>query len=229
LTKLRPSRQRFANRGKKRGATVISFQLSRPVQILLVVKGPGPSCERVGRGRIAGRAGLNRVRFDGTVRNVPLKPGMYRLDARLRAGGRLLGSAFVTIIDPRSPLKRYVRPECSLAKLAAAARPPRGPVSGLRDIVAFTEIPAPVQDKSPEPAKPRAAGAQSDDGERAEVLGELTPPSVGLTPPSVGLTPPEGGDVPIVLELVLLLSVIGLLIGLASGLYVSVRRGRRFI
>lgn len=192
------------------------------MQILLVVKGPGPSCERVGRGRIAGRAGLNRVRYDGTVRNVPLKPGTYRLDARLRAGGRLLGSSFVTIIDPRSPSKQYVRPKCSFAKLTPVTRPPRGPVSGLRDIIAFTEIPAPVQRKSSPPAKPKAGATPSGEGEQAEVLGELTPPEAGGVPIGVA----DGGGSRSVLELVLLLGVLGLLLLLVSVLYVSLRRGR---
>ena len=218
LTKLRPSRARFANRGKKKATTVISFRLSRPVQILLVVKGPGPSCERVGRGQIAGRAGLNRVRFDGTVRNKPLKPGTYRLDARLRAGGRLLASSYVTIIDPQKPFKRYVRPDCSPAKPAA----PREPGSGLSEVVTFTEIPAaaqPAQRKASEPAKPKEQDTLK------QVLGERTP----LEASGVPIAVTGDGASRSLLELVLILSVIGLLIALSAAIYVSVRRGRPLI
>jgi len=201
---------------------VISFRLSRPVGIVLVVKGPGPSCERVGRGRIAGRAGLNRVRFNGTVRNVPLKPGMYRLDTRLRAGGRLLGSSYVTIIDPRSPSKQYVRPDCSPAKLAPTARSTRAPVLGSRDIVALTESAAPVPPTASEPKpKPKAGGTQNAAvDELAQVLGERTRPEAGGVPINVT----GGRESRSILEVELV--VFGLLILFASVLYMSVRRGR---
>jgi len=188
---------------------------------MVVVKGPGPSCERVGRGRIVGRAGLNRFRFDGTVRNVPLEPGTYRLDTTIKAGGKRLGSAFVTIVDPRSPSKRYARPKCSPAKLSAVARPPQGPVLGHRDPVLLTAISAPVQRKSPELAKPKAGRTPSDDIEQTQVLGQLTPPETGGAPIDVAA---DGSRTS--LELVLLLSGIGLLIVLGSLIYGSLRRRR---
>ena len=187
LTKFRPSRARFVNRGKKKATTVISFRLSRPVQILLVVKGPGPSCERVGRGQIAGRAGLNRVRFDGTVRNKPLKPGTYRLDARLRAGGRLLASSYVTIIDPQKPFKQLRPPRLLARQTGGSARACLGSERGRY----FHRDPrTPVQRKASEPAKPKTR-TPGGAGERAQVLGERTPPEAGGVP--IGVS--DGGAI----------------------------------
>jgi len=165
----------------------------------------------VGRVPIAGRAGLNRVRFNGTVR---LEPGTYSLKATSRANGQRLWSTFATIIDPRAPLKVYARPKCSAVSvdLAAAAPPPRGAVAAVSGFVAT------VRGGS---AKPTAGRARSADGERTQVLGEVSPPGVGV---SIGAT--YGGSRKILPELALLVSVIGLLISLVLVIYGSLRRGR---
>ena len=195
---------------------MISFRLSRRARILLAVTGPGPSCDLVGRVPIAGRAGLNRVRFNGTVRKVRLEPGTYLLESRLRAGGRRLGRTFVTIVDPESPGKRYARPQCLPTDLAALVRPAFGAVPALDEIVAT--VPS-------VPAAPNSVRTQSVDDQRAQVLGQISPPGVGAS-----IDVANGGGSREILELVLLSIVIGVLISLvaviAAVIFGPMRRGR---
>ena len=45
-----------------------------------------PACVGIGRFTVAGRAGLNRVRFAGVVHGRPLGPGTYRISIRTTSG-----------------------------------------------------------------------------------------------------------------------------------------------
>ena len=96
------SRNRFTNRGKKRGATILRFRLSHATKLILVVRGPGPSCAIAGRIAFRGREGVNRFRFNGRIAGRPLEPGTYQLTLQPRGRKTKLGRAVVTIVAPGS-------------------------------------------------------------------------------------------------------------------------------
>src|SRR5437870_8877366 len=79
------SRDWIARTGpKRRRQTTLSFVLRRPALVEFVVLQIAPRCQQMGRFRVQGRAGLNRVRFSGRVGRRMLGPGTYRIRARSR-------------------------------------------------------------------------------------------------------------------------------------------------
>jgi hypothetical protein len=72
---------------KKRRQTLLVFVLKRAAIVEFVVVQVAPSCRRVGHFRVAGRAGVNRVRFFGRVGGRVLGPGTYRIRARTLSRG----------------------------------------------------------------------------------------------------------------------------------------------
>jgi hypothetical protein len=66
--------------------TTFVFRLSRAAIVELVVTRLAPDCRVVGRFRVAGRAGLNRVRFRGRIGSRVLRAGTYRVTARTLRG-----------------------------------------------------------------------------------------------------------------------------------------------
>src|SRR5918999_1679284 len=65
--------------------TFLVFRLSRAGIVELVFMRVAPDCRVVGKLRIRGRAGLNRVRFRGQIGRRLLRPGTYRVTARSAA------------------------------------------------------------------------------------------------------------------------------------------------
>ena len=66
-----------------------------------VVAQVAPECRRVGRFRIDGHRGVNRVRFRGRVGGRPLGPGTYRIKARTLPRGRaVVDTKFVVVMRP---------------------------------------------------------------------------------------------------------------------------------
>ena len=193
---------------------------------MLGVKGPGPSCELIGRVPIAGKKGLNRVRFDGTVqqearqtldgvtleftRQVILEPGTYLLELTSRGGKRHLARTFVTIVDPESPKKSYAMPHCSTADLAALARS-----SGAAPFLA-----EPVTRHGSAPAAQTSRGAGPNDV--STVLGDAFPRGLGSPIPRVD----DEEDSRALLPLILLAIVLASLLALLVVVYESLRRGR---
>jgi hypothetical protein len=62
--------------------TTFVFRLSRPGIVELALTRLAPDCRMVGKFRVAGRAGLNRVRFRGRIGRRVLRAGTYRVTAR---------------------------------------------------------------------------------------------------------------------------------------------------
>jgi hypothetical protein len=97
------SRSRFATRGpaSHRG-TKISFRLRRAAKIILVVRGPRPSCAVAGTKTIHGRRGLNRVPFSGRFHHRPLAPGTDTITVVAVRGDsrRELGTIPVQVVPP---------------------------------------------------------------------------------------------------------------------------------
>jgi len=98
---VRVSRTHFASRGPHRGTT-IRFRLTRPGAVELVVTGPSPSCDVVGRKWVPGHGGVNRVRFSGRVHGHPLAPGRYAIAVVVVRGGspRRIGKIGIEVVPP---------------------------------------------------------------------------------------------------------------------------------
>ena len=67
---------------KAQRQTTFVFHLSRAAIVELVLTRLAPDCRVVGKFRVAGRAGLNRVRFRGRIGRRVLRAGTYRVTAR---------------------------------------------------------------------------------------------------------------------------------------------------
>jgi hypothetical protein len=102
---------------------VISFRLRKAGRVMLVVRS-ADACEVVGRRRVAGVKGLNRVRFAGRVHGRSLAPGRYLIDVVVIRGAsrKRIGRVAVEIVRPGTPLTRAQR----VAPVAVACSAPAG-------------------------------------------------------------------------------------------------------
>jgi hypothetical protein len=87
--RLRVSRNWISQHGTKRQRhTTVVFVLRHPSVVQFIVVRISPDCHRVGRFRVVGHRGVNRVRLGPRVGRHSLRPGTYRLIARAVPGGR---------------------------------------------------------------------------------------------------------------------------------------------
>ena len=88
---------------------MIRFRLRKSGRVELVVR--GEDCAVVGRKRIRGHQGVNRVRFDGRVHGRPLRPGRYTISVVVtRAGERTrVGTVAVEVVPSSRRLTRAQR------------------------------------------------------------------------------------------------------------------------
>jgi hypothetical protein len=77
---------------------MLMFSLSRPAVVEFVVFQVAPDCRRIGRFRVAGRPGVNRVPFRGRVGRRVLGPGTYRIRARTLPRGRSLVNTKIVVV-----------------------------------------------------------------------------------------------------------------------------------
>jgi hypothetical protein len=111
------------------------FRLSRPALVELLFTRIAPDCRFVGRLRVAGRAGLNRVRFRGRIGRRVLPAGTYRVTARtLRPRGSTNMQTRLVIVG---------RPNPASGELAAA-RAANACAAGARDDESVTGVAAPT-------------------------------------------------------------------------------------
>ncbi len=105
---------------KAQRQTTFVFSLSRAAIVELVLTRLAPDCRVVGKFRVAGRAGLNRVRFRGRIGRRVLRPGTYRVTARtLRPRGATPVRVHLVIVGKPNP-----RPgELAAARAANACAP----------------------------------------------------------------------------------------------------------
>ena len=125
---VRVTRTRFSTHGPAaRRGTLISFRLSRPGKVLLVVRSGAGACEVVGRRQVAGTRGLNRVRFRGRIHGRPLAPGRYVIDVVVVRGksSKRVGRVTVEIVRPGTRLTKAQR----VAPVGAACAVPAGSAS----------------------------------------------------------------------------------------------------
>jgi hypothetical protein len=77
---------------------MLVFVLTRPALVEFVVSQVSPDCRRMGRFRVRGRAGLNRIRLRSRIGHRRLGPGTYRIRARpLPAGSSVLDVRLVVV------------------------------------------------------------------------------------------------------------------------------------
>lgn len=106
--------------------TTFVFRLSRAAIVELVLTRLAPDCRVVGKFRVAGRAGLNRVRFRGRIGRRVLRAGTYRVTARtLRPRGATPVRVHLVIVGRPNPLPG----ELAAARAANACVPVDKPES----------------------------------------------------------------------------------------------------
>jgi hypothetical protein len=132
------SRARFHTRGRGRRGTTITFHLTAPATVVLLVRGPSPSCGLAGRRVISLGRGVSRVRFLGRFHGRPLAPGTYAITMVARRHGTrtMLGRLAIAVVPPGQRIDRSAeRPVftgCgSSSATGAASSQPNEPFAGL--------------------------------------------------------------------------------------------------
>ena len=77
---------------------MLIFVLTRPALVEFVVFQVSPDCRRIGRFRVPGRAGRNRVRLRSRIGRRTLGPGTYRIRARPLPNGRAVLDARLVVV-----------------------------------------------------------------------------------------------------------------------------------
>jgi len=96
--------------------------LPRRTPIVLVYRGPAPSCAVAGKSRTAGHAGRNVLRVTGRIRDGRLAPGLFRVDAF--AGDRRVGRLAVAVEYPTKAARPRVTRRESVTLLCGLAVAP---------------------------------------------------------------------------------------------------------
>jgi hypothetical protein len=115
--------------------TTLFFVLRRAAAVELVLRQVAPDCRRVGRLRVRGHRGVNRLRLRTRIGRHLLTPGTYRVVARTIPAGRTVGRARFVVVDraSRSEIRTARRANsCAQASRVGAldpARPPAGALS----------------------------------------------------------------------------------------------------
>jgi hypothetical protein len=105
------------------GVVTVRFALASARRVLVIVRGPLPSCYSTARFAVRGRRGVNALRFNGTVGKRHLRDGSYLVGLR-PAGSSTVRWAAVHV-GPRGaqPLpRRIVRPALDQCSSATANR-----------------------------------------------------------------------------------------------------------
>ena len=80
---------------------MLVFRLGRAAPVEFMVVQVAPDCRHIGRFRVAGHPGVNRVRFRGHIGGRALDPGTYRIKARTLPRGRaVVDTKFVVVERP---------------------------------------------------------------------------------------------------------------------------------
>ena len=135
-SRLRLARDWISQRGPHaERRTTLVFILRRAALVEFVVLEVAPDCRPVGRFRVRGHPGVNRVRVPIRVGREPLAPGTYRVVARAIPTGRTVGRARLVVVDRASRREiRAARRADSCAQGSSVgtsdpARPPAGALS----------------------------------------------------------------------------------------------------
>jgi hypothetical protein len=104
--------------------TMLVFTLGRSTLVEFAVSEVSPDCRRVGRFRVRGHRGLNRIPLRSRVGRYSLSPGTYRFVARTLPGGRKVSDTRLVVVQ------RLNRREILSARTADACRPATQLVAG---------------------------------------------------------------------------------------------------
>jgi hypothetical protein len=75
---------------------------------VVTVNQVSPACLEIGHFSVPGRAGLNRVRFDGAVHGRPLRAGTYHISIRA-AAGQVVRRVTLVVVDGAAPSQDELR------------------------------------------------------------------------------------------------------------------------
>jgi hypothetical protein len=103
---------------------MLVFTLGRSTLVEFAVSEVSPDCRRVGRFRVRGHRGLNRIPLRSRVGRYSLSPGTYRFVARTLPGGRKVTDTRLVVVQ------RLNRREILSARTADACRPATQLVAG---------------------------------------------------------------------------------------------------
>jgi hypothetical protein len=142
--RLRLARDWISRSGpNKHRRTTLVFVLHRRAIVEFVVIRVAPNCRRIGRFRVQGHRGVNRVRLGIRVGRHSLSPGTYRIVARALPRGRTISDTRLVVVERAS--QRDIR----AARRAAAC--PRAAASGSASTA--TKAPAGSRPGAAEPEK----------------------------------------------------------------------------
>ena len=134
-SRLRLARDWISRRGPHgERRTTLVFILRKPALVEFVVLQMAPECRRVGRFRVRGHRGVNRIRLPSRIGHEPLAPGTYTVVARAIPDGRTVGRARFVVVDRLS--QREIRAarradSCTQASGVGASDPARPPAGAL--------------------------------------------------------------------------------------------------
>jgi hypothetical protein len=121
--RLRLARDWISTSGPKRQRrTRLVFVLRKPTLVEFVVVQVAPNCRRIGRFRVRGQRGVNRVDLRGRIGRHSLASGTYRIVARTLPGGQTISDTRLVVVLRAS--REQIR------KARSADSCPRGAVSG---------------------------------------------------------------------------------------------------
>jgi len=123
---LRATRTRFSTRGPKaQRGIVIRFRLRKLGKVELLIRAGGSACTVVGRKRVRGHAGRNRVPFNGRVNGRPLPAGKYTITVVVVRGGHRtrVGTLAVEIVPSGRHLTRAEQTASVTTSCSSAGSP----------------------------------------------------------------------------------------------------------
>ena len=125
------SKDWIARSGPEQGRqTILTFVLRRPLLVEFVVFQLAPDCKRMGRFRVQGRPGMNRVRFRGRFGRRVLEPGTYRIKASVLPGRRTVAEKRLVVVS------RVNKEDIAAARGADACAAGRGENTSLKSFAA---------------------------------------------------------------------------------------------
>lgn len=98
------------------GNVTVTFELARPATVVFSIIRAVPVSRRIGAFEVRGRAGSNRFFFPGRIDRRLLRPGTYRLTARID-GARAVSPTLVVVEAPPSESRSSAREGFTLRTL----------------------------------------------------------------------------------------------------------------
>jgi hypothetical protein len=93
---------------RRPGVVTVRFRLAGARRVMVILRGPLPSCYPTARFALSGRRGTNAIRFNGTVGNQRLEPGSYLLGIKPVTGSTVRWAAVHVGPHGAQPLPRRI-------------------------------------------------------------------------------------------------------------------------